>query len=1052
MNFYRLLIKNHVLSYLLFSLVVILGTLTYFELPRQQDPSINFNWIQVIVSMPGASAEELETKVINILEEGIETLEDVKFVSSNSYESYASILIRFNDISDDTFRIRVSDLRRVIDQKSDQLPEQASDPEVIEITSSNAYPTATLILSGDSLSEQLRFQAKRLKREIERNTKVFKADPVGLADPEIQIRYYPQELANYRLDLNAIVQTIQLALKDQSAGDAIDQNQLLLVRVLGIDKTPEAIAQIPISTANFELPLGAIADVERVRDETDILVNYQGKPSIMFSVTKKENANSLELVADLNQLTAQQNALLEPLGLKLEVVDDQTEMTESAITIMQNNFLIGLGLVLLVTFLFLGTRFALFTTLSIPFSLAGVFILLSAIDFTLNTSVLIAVVIALGMLVDDAVVIVESIYYKLRQGLATMDAVIIGVKEVFAPVTTSVLTTTSAFLPLMLMPGILGKFMLVVPFVVCSALLISLLEAFWLLPSHLQGTKISLDKPNRIQRIRNWGLNRLEYFYGKVLLKFLKYPLMSVMLLLVIASTALYAPINGLIKVNFFASDTMRIFYVNVFMPAGTPVSVTLEKTLEAERIVREHLEEDEFRSIVSYSGNIFTETEPFVGQQYGQVLVSLHSRQHAQNLGKIAREVNDIVDPIREQIATIVGPDKVSILTLSGGPPSSKPISMKFLGNNLDVIYAAVEDMKSYLQTMPAIFDITDDAVPGSQSLNLHMKYANLREYGLQPLQVTNFISSLIDGIFITTVSIENENVDIRLLSADSQPLQQGNSINSLANRLLNTQMAIPNGNLVTLANLVEAEIINTRSLIRHYNFNRSISLEADLDKQQMDTVSMNQIIADHWETIRTKHPNVQIDFSGELDDIQESLDSLMVLFVFGIGLVYLLLGTQFASFFRPLLILCAIPMGFVGVIFSLWISGYPLSLFTLYGVVALSGISVNASIVMIAVASNYEKLGMSRAKAIFYAAKRRITPILITTLTTVAGLLSLALGLGGKSLIWGPVASAIAFGLLASSTLTVLFLPAIFALSPTTFVRNLLRKRRFSSAQRCR
>ena len=1040
MSFFQRLLANHVLTNLFFVLVVVLGSLSYVQMPRQQDPSINFNWIQVIVALPGASAEDVEKKVINILEEGIETVSDVKFVSSNSRESIGSILIRFNDISQEKYVARLADLRRKIDQKANLLPQDASDPTIFEITSSNAFPSATIVLSGTSFSEQLRYAGKQFKRKIERLKKVDRAIANGLQDPEIQIQYFPEELANYRLNLDSIAHTVRLALADHSAGDIVSNDQVLLVRTLGIDKNPEAIAQIPINANNLELPLSAIAKVERVRDETDLLVSYKGQPSILFTITKKENSNTLELVKELQQLVIAENKKLNPVGLNLEITDDRTEITVNAINIMQNNFLIGLLFVLLTCFLFLGSRIAIMTTISIPFTVAGVFILLASVGFTLNTSVLLGVVIALGMIVDDAVVIVESIYYKMRQGIDNNSAIIDGIKEVIAPVTTSVLTTTATFMPLMLMPGILGKFMFVIPFVVCVALLISLIEAYWLLPSHITMMNINLSKPSLIQRLRSRFLRGLEYYYAKLLLVFLKRPLRSLCLLLVIAATALYMPANGLIQFNFFASDTIRLFYVNVVMPTGTPVAQTLQKTLEVEQLVRQNLRANEARSIVSYAGNMFTQTEPFVGQQYGQVQVSLHSKEHAEKLGKIAREVAAIVAPIRADIAQVKDVEKLSILTLAGGPPSSRPVSMKFLGDRFEEMEAAVADMRNYLETIPAFLDIADDVVPGATSLNLRLKYANLGEYGLQPQQLINLINSLIDGLYVTTVSVDNENVEVRLISAQANRRNSGNSV---IQQLLNTQAVLPSGQLISLSNLVETQTAKSKSLIRHYNFSRSITLESDLDKTQMDTVQANQLVADYWQKISGKHPNVSIDFSGELDDIQESLDSIFILFTFGIGLIYLILGTQFRSYVQPLLILTAIPMAFIGVIFGLLFTGYPLSLFTMYGIVALSGIAVNSSIVMVATANRNENLGMSRAKAMFYAAKRRILPICITTLTTVAGLFSLATGLGGESLIWGPVASAIVFGLIVSSTLTVLFLPCIYAISVTTFISKFTRKR---------
>lgn len=1032
-------LNNHVLSNLFFGLVIILGALSYSQMPRQQDPSINFNWISVTVTAPGLAAEDIEKKITNPLEEGLETISDIKFISSSSLEGASRILIRFNDISQAKFATRVSDIRRVINQKTSLLPENANEPFIFEVTSSNAYPSATLVLTGNSLGENLRFHAKEIKREISRMKKVEQVQTNGLQSPEIHIRYFPEELAKHNIKVSDLANNIRSAIDDTAAGDILDDSNKLLVRILGVNKTPQAIAEIPIITSQIELPLSALATVERGRSEFNTLVRYQNKPAVLLTITKKENQNTLKLVEELQEYIASKNKILAANGLRLDMTDDKTEITKNALSIMQNNFLIGLILVLIVTTLLLGTKIAFITTIGIPFTIAGTFILLKAIGFTLNTSVLLGVVIALGMLVDDAVVVVESIYFKLRRGIKNSIAVIEGIKEVFAPVTTSILTTIAAFLPLMLMPGILGKFMLVIPLVVSASLLISLIEAYWLLPSHIMMASMDLSKPNKIQGIRNAALNKMQNLYAKVLLKFLRRPIRSYLFLILLAFTTLIAPISGLIKFNFFASDTLSIFYVNVFMPAGTSVEKTLEKTLEVEKIVQQQLKEHELRSIVSYAGSMFTQTEPLIGQHYGQVQVNLNSQEYSKKNGVPIRDVKSIVTPIRELVKNIENTEKVSILTLQGGPPSSKPISMKFIGNSFSELQAATHDIKLFLQNQTAIRDITDDLVPGSKSIEFRLNYANLREFKTQPKEISNVITSLIDGLRVGTVSINNENVNLLLISQNNLSEE---SKSSILQRILNTQVTLSNNQLVSINELVDATIVNSKSIIRHYDFSRSITVEANLDKTQTDTVQINRLIAEYWQKINFKYPNIRIDFSGELDDIQESIDSMLILFILGIGLIYLTLGTQFRSYIQPLIVLTVIPMAIIGVIAGLLITGYPLSLYTMYGIVALSGIAVNAAIVMIATANRNTKRGMSKASAIFYAAKRRIIPVTITTLTTIAGLFSLAIGLGGESFIWRPVASTIVFGLLISSILTVLFLPSIYIFSPKLFLHNLFHR----------
>jgi multidrug efflux pump subunit AcrB len=277
-----------------------------------------------------------------------------------------------------------------------------------------------------------------------------------------------------------------------------------------------------------------------------------------------------------------------------------------------------------------------------------------------------------------------------------------------------------------------------------------------------------------------------------------------------------------------------------------------------------------------------------------------------------------------------------------------------------------------------------------------------------------------LFDGSVVAYMQHEGERVEVRVQA-------QQKSLTSI-DQLLETPVALPKGGEIPLGQLVSVDKGLSRGNIRHYNFRRSITVEANLNKELMDTVQANNIIKTEWAKIRKQHPTVDLDYTGELEDIQESLNSMWILFLFGIGLIYLILGTQFKSYWQPFMILVTVPLAFTGVTFGLAATGNPLSLFTLYGVVALTGIAVNSAIVMIDAANRRLADGMSVLHATIYAARRRVIPIIITSLTTIAGLLSLAVGLGGKSLIWGPVASSIVWGLAFSTLLTLFVIPLLY------------------------
>jgi multidrug efflux pump subunit AcrB len=496
------LLRNHVLANLTFVLVLVIGLLSYRMLPRQQDPTINFNWIVITTILPGASALDVEKKVTDPLEDAIRTIRDIKFVSSNSRQSVSSLLVRFTDIDERSFDKRLADIRREIQNAEDELPEEAEDSLILEITSASAFPSASIAVVGRADDENLRIQARNVEKALERLAGVDRVDTVGDADPELQVHFDPAALEALGLSPAQVADTVTAFFQDIAAGSLQLGGQNWLVRLVGSDADPSLLAQRPVIGAPGEVTLERVASVERGRERPTTLTSVDGRPAVLMAVMKKEGANTLEVVERIQAYLDERNRLAGRTGVELVLVDDQTIPTRQAIGLMQNNALIGLLMVLLVAWAFLGSRIALLTAVGIPFILAGTFWVLSGIGETLNIMVLLGVVIVLGMLVDDAVVVVEAIYYRLHRGADTFTAAVESLKEVARPVTTAVLTTIAAFLPLMLLPGILGDYMRVIPMVVSIALAISLVEAFWMLPAHVIGARVSFDNPSRLHRLR----------------------------------------------------------------------------------------------------------------------------------------------------------------------------------------------------------------------------------------------------------------------------------------------------------------------------------------------------------------------------------------------------------------------------------------------------------------------------------------------------------------------------------------------------------------------
>jgi len=726
------LYQNPVLVNLTLLLVIVMGYSSYQLMPREQDPSINFNWIQIITFLPSATAEDVELQVTDILENNIRGLSDIRFISSNSRQGVSSLLIRFNDISERQYDKRLADLRRRLQSAERELPEQAVEPKIFEVTTANAFPTATIAVVGATDDEVLRYQASLVKKDLEQIKQVDRVLTTGLNEPEIVIEFDLNQLQKYHLQPLVIQQTVQQYFRNMALGEQIIEQSNWLIRLQGKHASPKKLAELPLVGQEKFIQIKDVARVQRQREKAVRVASFEKQPAIILSVSKKGGSNTLNLVDAIEGYVKQRNKLSQSYGIRVLLIDDQTQITKNALYVMQTNALLGLILVLFVTWLFLGTKIAFFTTIGIPFVLAGTFWVLAVMGQTLNVVVLMGIVISLGMLVDDAVVVVESIYYRLQRGMHKTQAITEAIEDVFAPVTASVLTTIAAFLPLMLLPGIMGKFMFVVPMVVTLALLISLIEAYWILPAHIQASKFEHQEIGQIQQWRINALQSIRLVYARILARVMRYPKLTLSIpivlfclaILILSADNLKDPFNvqyekqlaldlsrqkpmlealaeakqqteqlnalypaklfqwiakNGIDVNFFANDPIRLFYLNLEMPAGTPLRDTLSTLQQLEQVLQANIQAGEVRNKVSYAGLMLTETEPFYGNHYGQILFSLMPSQAG------LRTVDQMIAEFRPMALNHLSSGKLSFLRLAGGPPATRPISIKVRGDNLD-------------------------------------------------------------------------------------------------------------------------------------------------------------------------------------------------------------------------------------------------------------------------------------------------------------------------------------------------------------------------------
>ena len=1019
MKFIRTLLINHPLVNILFSVVLIMGFLSFIQMPIEQDPEINFNLVSVNTVLPGASAADVEQLVTGPLEDALRNVQDIKFVASNSRESISNIFIRFREISERKFDKRVTDIRREIQSKAnDELPDDIEDPYVQELTTSNGFPTAMILVVGQADDEKLRRQGKLIKEGLLRIVGVDRVQAYGFNEPELQVEIDPHALASHGLTAADVANQLRESFRNVSAGKIDVANEAWLVRVRGKTAEPEDLSNFivsPISAPQNKVSLDQIANVQRGHKEARQAISFEGRPAISMSITKASFTNTIDLVDQINTYIENKNILLEGTGIELILSDDQTQRTRHALTVMERNAAFGLFLVLGICWLFLGIRIASFVTIGIAFSIAGTFWVLNILGNTLNVAVLLGIVIVLGMLVDDAVVVVEAIYYRLQRGQQALTAAIDSLREVAQPVTSAVLTTICAFTPLMLLPGILGDFMFVIPLVVTIGLLVSLVEAFWILPSHVvNSTKKTLSPSNHLKNWRSRWIHKIRIKYTRSLAYVFRHPKRFLIASSIALALSIGLVVTEKVRIEFFTFDPIRLFYVNVNMPTDSPIQSTLAQTERVERIIRPLIQDDELRSITVISGVKFVREEALVGDQYGQIQVSLKPKKSN------GRSVSEIVNSMKEVAFDTAGDSEITYLEISQGPPVARDISVKVRSHDPEELRAATDAVKKIVQQINGAENVEDNDVDGRLELTLNLDERAVRQAGTSPGLVARLLRLHMDGEIVAFTRDEGEKVELRVRG----PRRVVQDIDTI----LDDPIVLTNGSTTTFRALTNTSVSRSSGTIRRYNYRRSITVEADLDAQLVNTVIANNIIQNEWLEIRSQFPMTDLDFSGAFQDVQESLDYMIMMFLFGVGLIYLVLATQFKSYFQPMLIIVTVPMAFTGVIFGLFITKQMLTLYTIYGVVALTGIAVNAAIVLIDAANRRIKDGMRPLHAIMYAARRRVIPILMTTFTTIGGLFALATGLGGKSLLWGPVATSMVFGLFVATTLTLFVLPVLF------------------------
>ena len=1009
--FLRFFARKHTLAVLITTMTVLLGLNSLMSIKRDVFPDVEFGEFVITTIYPGASPEDVELNVTNRIEEELAEIAGLDRYTSYSMENMSTINVLIDPNVSDQDDVR-REIREAVNRISDLPPEIEEEPSVVEIETA-IFPVIEVGLSSNTVDYRiLRDEAKKLEKALERLPGVSSVERRNYLDREIKVEVSPERMDEYQVSLRDIVNAIAARNVRMTGGTFESFTSERTVVTLAEFETPDEVSDVVVRST-FEGPMIRIRDLATVADgfeEPVVLSRMNGVPAISFLVNKKENADVIRTVDSIKKLLEEVRPTL-PDGVAVEYSADMSKYVKNRLQVVMNNGMIGLGLVVLVLTLFLNLRSAFWTAMGIPVTALGVIFLLPKFDSFLDVISMAAMIQVIGIIVDDAIIIAENIHKYRERGYAPVDAAVAGLKEVFWPVTTTIVTTFIAFAPMFFMSGIMGKFVFVIPLVMSLALFISLFEAIVALPAHLIWG-IRADSKKKVKKKEVSWFDRIRNFYRwsmRYVIMF-RYVFIGASLAALVLSVK-YAQEN--IDIVLFPSESADTFMMMAEFPTGTSLQATAERMTEVEGFI-DALPDGEVESYVTRIGMQDDYTQPGRNENWALIIVSLTPYDER------TRIADEIVEDLRTKTDGVEDLRMVYVID-SGGPPVGRPITFRVIGVDDDVRQALADSVVSYMSAMDGITDIDRNDKPGKEQVEIRIDYARLAQMGLTVADVAQSARFAYDGELVTDVRYGDEDVDFRV---QLEPQARGNQ------RYLEN-LLIPNyqGRLIRLGDVASLRPGPGPSTYYHFDGERSVMITSDIVAGVTTSLKATNEIMGHFDM--KDWPGTRFVVGGEAEETQESMNSLLRAFLIALIGIYFVLILLFNSAAQPFLVMVAIPFGIMGVIIAFGLHGQDLGFLAMMGVVGLSGIVVNDALVLVNHTNALRKKHPEKGTRDLVAqgASDRLRAVLLTTITTVVGLLPLAYGVGGSDPFIAPMALAMGYGILFASPLTLGLVPCLYA-----------------------
>jgi HAE1 family hydrophobic/amphiphilic exporter-1 len=985
-------------------LILLIGMVSLNGLAVDLFPELEFPIAAITTNYPGIGPEEIENLVVAPLENIIGTIPNVETINSTSRMGGALIIVQFSWGTDMNFA--TLQLRERIDMIRETLPNEVPLPTVLKFDP-RMLPIIQLAVSSSSydISETKRIAENLIKPRLEPIDGVAAVNVEGGREREVRLTFDPKQLNEYQLSLSTIQQILRAENINLPGGLIHDKDLDIPIRIIGQFESIQEIEDLPIPTGRGEIiPLSRLAHIEETYKPTSMVSFLNGEPSVGITVQKQADANTVIVANEVNKAIAQLREEL-PADLSIEPIFDQSLYINQSIRTVAINMLIGSILAGLVLFMFLrNIKSTLIVVFSIPLSIVATFILMYFSNQTLNLLTLGGLALGVGMMVDNAIVIIENIYRYRQNGYSMKESAVKGTSEVGPAVIAATLTTVIVFLPIIFVEGLAAQLFKPLALSVTYALLASLFTALIIVPLLSSRFVQIQEEDSRFQQ----KFNRVQVKYQHLLRWALQKPKKIAIGVIVVLLVSLAGiPFIG---TEFLPEQDQSMIYLDVRLPVGT----TLDSTISlAEEVDLRIAEIPEIKNIYVNVGGV------------GQFQLAAGSLTNRANynlqlvpLGERSRSDVEIAEEIRNKLNNIPNV-RVNVNTGDTGL-GGQAISLQIRGHNVDVLDSLGKDVVSIISTIEGVREAQSDFTTGQEEIQVKIDRLKAAQYGISSAQIAGVIRETLEGTISTRLSRGGEELDVRLTMNESYREQ--------LNRLGQLEIRSPIGVNVPLEVLVEFTEETSPHTIRRTDRIREVAVNAQLlDRDLGSTIKEIRATLEKQLILPTGY---SIHFGGQNEQMIDAFQKLAGALALAIILVYMIMSAQFESYFYPFIIMFAVPLTITGVIVGLLVTSSPLGVGSMVGMLVLTGIVVNNAIIFVDYVNTLRKQGMERDEALSTAGPVRLRPILMTALTTIIGLIPLMLGFGEGSEIQAPMATVIVFGLSFATLITLIFVPVMYKL----------------------